>query len=68
MINNGGTEFDRFCKDNGIERHNITPYTPQHNVVIEQMNRTLIKMTRSMLIGANSKKNLQAKVVAIACY
>ena len=32
-IDNGGkfcsAEFDRFCKDHGIQRHKTTPYTPQ---------------------------------------
>jgi transposase InsO family protein len=30
-------EFEEFCKKCGISRKNTTPYTPQHNGVVERM-------------------------------
>jgi transposase InsO family protein len=69
---NGGefcsTEFDKFCKENGIERHKTTPYTPQQNGVAEWMNRTLMERARSMLSGVNLEKKFWVEVVATACY
>ena len=61
-------EFDRFCKDHGIERHKTTPYTPQQNGVAERMNRTLMERARSMLSGAGLEQKFWAEALAIACY
>jgi transposase InsO family protein len=52
-IDNGGkftsVEFENYCKESGIERHNTMVYTPQQNGVFECMNMTLLETTRSML-------------------
>ena len=61
-------EFDRFCKDHGIERHKTTPYTPQKNGVAERMNRTSMERARSMLSGAGLEQKFWAEVVATTCY
>nr|GFA58476.1 hypothetical protein [Tanacetum cinerariifolium] len=42
-------EFLDHLKDYGIIAHRTPPYTPQHNVVSERRNRTLIDMVRSMM-------------------
>jgi len=69
---NGGefcsTEFDKYCKELGIERHKTTPYTPQQNGVTERMNRTLMEKARSMLSGASLEQKFWAEVVATTCY
>ena len=56
---NGGEfmskEFENYCKDAGIERHNTTIYTPQQNGVAERMNRTLLERARSMLSNAGRR-------------
>ena len=69
--NNGGefcsTEFDRFCKDYGIERHKTTPYTPQQNGVVERMNRTLTERARSMLSGVGLEQFFY-EVATTTCY
>ena len=69
---NGGefcsTEFEQFCKEQGIERHKTTPYTPQQNGVVERMNRTLMEKARSMLSGAGLEQRFWAEAVATACY
>jgi transposase InsO family protein len=45
--NNGcefcSAKFDRFYKENGINKHKITLYTLQQNGVAERMNRTLME-------------------------
>jgi transposase InsO family protein len=46
-----GNEFEEFCKKHGIAMQKTTPYTPQHNGVVERMNRTLMEKARSMLSG-----------------
>jgi transposase InsO family protein len=51
-----GNEFEELCKKCGIERKNNTPYTPQHNGVVERMNRTLIEKSRCMLNGVGLGK------------
>ena len=41
-------EFHMLCQTNGIQQL-TTAYTPQHNGVVEQKNRTTMDMVRSML-------------------
>lgn len=43
------TEFNTFCKDNGISRQLTAAYTPQQNGVAERKNRTIMNMVRCML-------------------
>jgi transposase InsO family protein len=50
--NGGGftsSEFNDYCRDNGIKRQLKNSYTPQHNGVIERINRTIMGMGRSMM-------------------
>jgi len=44
-----GSEFNKFCKDEGIARHRTVSYTPQQNGVAERMNRTLLERAHCML-------------------
>ena len=52
-IENGGElcekEFEQFCKECGIAWQKTTPYTPQHNGVVERMNMSLMEKARTML-------------------
>ena len=49
--------------------HELTvPKTPQQNGVAECMNRTLVEMARSMLIGANMPQRFWAEAVSTAAY
>jgi len=61
-------EFDKFYKEQGIERHKTTSYTPQQNGVVERMNRTLMDKARSMLSGASLEQKFWAESIATACY
>eukprot|EP00253_Pinus_taeda_P022102 PITA_22102 len=70
--NNGGeftsSEFEQYCKDEGIVRHKTVVYTPQQNGVAEHMNRTLMERARSMISNANLQKDLWTEAVSTACY
>jgi len=44
-------ELEEFCVAKGIEHEVTTPYTPQHNGIVERRNRTLLDMERCMLKG-----------------
>ena len=52
--NNGGEfcsiKFEQFYKEQGIERHKTTPYTPKQNGVAARMNRTLMEMVGVCLV------------------
>ena len=70
--NNGGeytsTKFETYLKSEGI-RHELTvPKTPEQNGVAERLNRTLVEMSRSMLIDAKLPKAFWAEAVSIAVY
>jgi transposase InsO family protein len=43
------TQVEDFLDEEGIKHAFLTPYTPQKNRVTKRKNRTLIKMTRTML-------------------
>lgn len=61
-------EFEQYCKDEGIFRHETVVYTPQQNGFAESMNKTLIERARSMINNANMQKELWAEAISIACY
>ncbi|GJT03047.1 retrovirus-related pol polyprotein from transposon TNT 1-94 [Tanacetum coccineum] len=42
-------QFGEFCNTNGITHNFLTPRTPQSSGVVERKNRTLQKMSRTML-------------------
>lgn len=69
---NGGeytsTKFEKYLKTEGI-RHELTvPKTPEQNGVAERLNRTLVEMTRSMLLDAKLPKKFWAEAVSTAVY
>jgi hypothetical protein len=49
-------------------KEKTTPYTPQHNGVVERMNRTLMEKARSMLSGVGLGHEFWVEAVDIACY
>jgi transposase InsO family protein len=71
-IHNGGeftsTEFNDYCRVNGIKRKLINSYTPQQNGVIERMNITLMGMVRSMMQFKGMSTKYLAESVHIAVY
>jgi transposase InsO family protein len=42
-------KFTSYCTDEGVQRHNSAPYSPQQNNVIKQRNQTVVGMARALL-------------------
>ncbi|KAJ4703293.1 Retrovirus-related Pol polyprotein from transposon TNT 1-94 [Melia azedarach] len=62
------SEFDEFCKNEGIARHHTVRDTPQQNGVAERMNQTLLERARCMLSNAELTRRFWAEAVSTACY
>ncbi|GBP05381.1 Retrovirus-related Pol polyprotein from transposon TNT 1-94 [Eumeta japonica] len=60
--------FDLYLQEHGIVRQLTVAYTPQQNGVAERANRTLVEMSRAMLLHANLGKHLWAEAVSTAVY
>jgi hypothetical protein len=56
-------EFDKYLKDQGIERQFTVHDSPQQNGVAECLNRTLVSVARAMLLGQNLPKFLWAEAI-----
>jgi hypothetical protein len=61
-------EFLEYCRYHGIKKQFTTSYTPQHNGVAEQKNRTIMDMAKSMLKGKNLSNEYWAEVVDCVVY
>ncbi|GKB10607.1 retrovirus-related pol polyprotein from transposon TNT 1-94 [Tanacetum coccineum] len=61
-------EFNEFCKNEAIVRHHTVRYIPQHNGVVERMNRTLLERARCMLSNAGLPNIFWVEAVNTACY
>ena len=69
---NGGeytsSQFENYLKAEGI-RHELTvPKTPQQNGVAERLNRTIVKMARSMLLDSKLPKKFWGEAISTAVY
>ncbi|CAL1356411.1 unnamed protein product [Linum trigynum] len=62
------SEFNEFCKDEGIARHRTVRDTPQQNGVAERMNQTLLERARCMLSNAGLERRFWAEAVNLACF
>lgn len=69
---NGGDytlhEFENYCSQHGIQHMKIVPGTPQHNDVLEKMNKTIVEKVRCMLKMSDLPKSFWAKAVKTAVY
>ena len=69
---NGGEytsrEFEIYSTKNGIRHEKTVPDTPQHNGVVERMNRTIIERVRCMLKTEKLLKVFWGEVAQIAYY
>ena len=67
---NGGeymsTAFRDYCQSEGISREFAPPYTPQRNGVAERRNRSLLNITRSMLLDKGLPGHLWGEAVKAA--
>ncbi|MBW0545089.1 hypothetical protein O181_084804, partial [Austropuccinia psidii MF-1] len=73
ILTDGGKEFvnkfiSDFCVNRGIENITTTPYTPQHNGIVENLNRTLLDKARAMRIETGVPKELWAEIINTANY
>ncbi|KAI7964673.1 hypothetical protein MJO29_002771 [Puccinia striiformis f. sp. tritici] len=71
LITDGGGEFvnkalSTILTDKGIQHNVSPPYTPQHNGFAERANRTIIDMTRTMMMQANMAPEWWAEAVKTA--
>ncbi|GKV15798.1 hypothetical protein SLEP1_g26549 [Rubroshorea leprosula] len=69
---NGGEytskEFRDYCLKHGIRHEKAVPGTPQHNGVVERMNRTIMEKVRCMLRMATLPKPFWGEAVNTAVY
>ena len=70
--NNGGEytskEFRNYCSAHGIRHEKTVPGTPQHNGVVERMNRTIVEKVRCMLKMGKLPKVFWGEAIHTACY
>ncbi|KAI7952262.1 hypothetical protein MJO29_007893 [Puccinia striiformis f. sp. tritici] len=72
LITDGGGEFcnktlSNILEESGVQ-HNISPpYTPQQNGIAERANRTILNMTRCILLQSNLASEWWAEAVKTAC-
>ena len=57
-----------FLSDHGMVHQTSFPDTPQQNGVAKRKNRTLLEITRSLLIESRSPSYLWPKAIATAAY
>ncbi|WZZ37877.1 hypothetical protein YC2023_034136 [Brassica napus] len=60
--------FQEFCRENGIRRQLTAAYTPQQNGVAERKNRSIMNMTRCMLIGMGVPRRFWPEAAAYAVH
>ena len=69
---NGGeftsTRFENYLKTEGIRHEKTIPKTSKQNGVAERFNRTIVEMSRSMLLDAKLPKKFWAECVSTAVY
>ena len=70
--NRGGeyfySEFNSFCEKYDIIHECTTPYTPQHNGIVERKNITFLEMVNAMLLHAKLYFNLWGEALLTACH
>lgn len=60
--------FQTLLRKSGIYHRTSAPYTPEHNGLVERMNRTIIEKARCMLLDANLPKSFWAEAVSTAVH
>jgi len=60
--------FRESLKDHGIEHRRSCPRCPEQNGRAERLNRTLLNMTRCMLVESGAPKALWAEALNTACF
>jgi hypothetical protein len=73
LRSDNGTEytdsrFQKFCEEQGIQRHFSVRKTPQQNGVAERVNRSLTERARCLRLNAGLSKGFWAEAINMACY
>lgn len=72
QTDNGGEfwngKLDDFCQSLGILQRFTTAHTPQSNGVAERLNRSLLNISRSLMLSVVVKRSLWAEAVAAAAH
>jgi transposase InsO family protein len=73
LRSDNGTEytdsrFQKFCEEQGIQRHFSVRKTPQQNGVAERVNMSLTEMARCLRLNAGLSKGFWAEAINMACY
>jgi transposase InsO family protein len=61
-------QFLQICLERGIQPEKSIPRSPQQNAVAERSNRTLLTMTRALLLNANLEKKYWGYAMKHAAY
>ncbi|CAL9010567.1 unnamed protein product [Prunus brigantina] len=61
-------EFLKFCDDVGMEKQLTVAYSPQQSGVAERKNRTIVEMTRTMMVEKRIPLKFWAEAVNTAVY
>ena len=62
------SKLDQFCMKNGTSDNFSVPRTPQQNGVVERKNRTLVNISKTMIIESNLPQNFWAETVNTVCH
>jgi hypothetical protein len=62
------SSFRSFLDQNGTRFTHTTASTPEHNGVAERMNRTLLELTRVLLIGASAPEEMWGEALCWAAH
>ena len=62
------SEFEEFCEAHGISQNFSAPRTPHQNGVVEQKNRSLLEMARTMLCEHHTPRIFFDEAVNTSCY
>ena len=73
LITDGGKEFDNkalkeWAEDEGVKYVKTTPYTPQHNGVVERANQTLMNKVITLISDSGLDKTFWAELINTATY
>ncbi|CAA7040777.1 unnamed protein product [Microthlaspi erraticum] len=60
--------FEAFCKETGIKRQLTAAYTPQQNGIAERKNRSVMNMTRCMLLEKSVPRSFWPEAVQYAVH
>ena len=62
------SEMTRFCKEKGVIHQTSCTYTLEQNGVAERKNRTILEMTRAIMIDSKVPKYFWPEAIATSIY